>query len=409
MRPNDDGMLSQEEIDALLGGADGSHSTDENNDQSALEDVLTPMEIDALGEIGNIAFGSAATALSALLNQKVDITTPKVSLVHRSSLYDEFPTPYVSVFVEYTEGFRGSNVLLIKKEDASIIADLMLGGNGTNPSEEIQEIHLSAVQEAMNQMMGSSATAMSMMFDKRIDISPPVIEMFDIKEDRGTEHIPSDDQFLKVSFRLRVGELIDSNIMQLLPIDFTKELVHHLMLSDYKDDLDVEALSARSDVSENERPSSNAQRADGEPAAALDRDRAAAGDDAEPVRRTDAGGRISASASRLGAQEPVHVRPVAFSEFDDGETSSVNAQNIDLLLDIPLTVTVELGRTKRRIKDILDLSRGSVIELDKLAGEPVDILVNHKPIAKGEVVVIDENFGVRITEILNQHDRLKRL
>ncbi|MGV3489409.1 MAG: flagellar motor switch phosphatase FliY [Tuberibacillus sp.] len=394
---NNAGMLSQEEIDALLGGSNLANA----KEQTATNDIMTPMEMDAIGEIGNISFGSASTALSTLLNQKVEITTPTVTVIKKADFKEEFPYPHVSVHVEYTEGFKGSNVLLIKEEDASIIADLMLGGSG-HPSNEINEIHLSAVQEAMNQMMGSSATSMSMLFDKRIDISPPKIEMLNVKEDKGTEQIPNEEYFVKVSFKLRVGDLIDSNIMQLMPIDFCKELVTSMVMND---DLADEFISSNADplpqaaqntFSHVEEASGFQNESDRTPTPNIN---------PNGVDRAENG----ASTNRIKESAPVNVQPAMFTEFNTADNRVGTHNNIDLLLDIPLKVTVELGQTKKSIKDILDLSPGSVIELDKLAGEPVDVLINHKPIAKGEVVVIDENFGVRITEIINKRDRLEKL
>ncbi|AZV42282.1 hypothetical protein BAOM_1672 [Peribacillus asahii] len=223
-----DEMLSQDEIDALLRG-DTEDDVSEVRSPLNVEDYLSPMEQDTLGEIGNISFGSSATALSTLLNQKVDITTPTVALIEKSKLAAEFPHPYVTIQVEYTEGFAGVNVLVIKQSDAAIIADLMLGGNGLNPSGDLGEIQLSAVQEAMNQMMGSAATSMSTIFSKRVDISPPSIDLLDMVNGEGEKSIPNTDPLVKISFRLRVGELIDSNIMQLLPLPFAKGLVDELM------------------------------------------------------------------------------------------------------------------------------------------------------------------------------------
>jgi flagellar motor switch protein FliN len=397
------GMLSQEEIDALLGNAKtaGSQETEKQSDPS-LDEIMTPMELDALGEIGNISFGSAATALSTLLNQKVDITTPTVTVIKRDDFHEEFPLPHVSVFVEFTEGFIGSNVLLIKQEDASIIADLMLGGSGV-ASNDINEIHLSAVQEAMNQMMGSSATSMSMLFDKRIDISPPKIQLMNVKEDTGTDHIPTEDYFLKVAFRLRVGELIDSNIMQLMPVDFSKDLVASLMMNDDLADEFISNNVTPEDTGYEEKPIAPQR----EVAENSQNQPTYSGNDRESVYIDPPMDR--GNNNRMNNQPPVNVQPAAFTEFNTLDGRRLNSNNIDLLLDIPLNVTVELGQTKKKIKDILDLTPGSVIELDKLAGEPVDVLINHKHIAKGEVVVIDENFGVRITEIINQRDRLEKL
>lgn len=185
-------MLSQDEIDALLKGTGDENETffrsaPEEQDKGQ---ELTLIEQDALGEIGNISFGSSTTALSTLLNQKVEITTPSVSVIEYDKLIEEFPHPYVAIKVNYTEGFKGTNILVINQHDASIIADLMLGGDGSQPSPDMGDIHLSAVQEAMNQMMGSAATSMSTIFGKRVDISPPTIDILNLTTGEGAETIP---------------------------------------------------------------------------------------------------------------------------------------------------------------------------------------------------------------------------
>ncbi|MGP4080219.1 flagellar motor switch phosphatase FliY [Pseudalkalibacillus sp. R45] len=377
-----DGMLSQEEIDALLNGGKESPKEETN------EELLTNIERDAIGEVGNISFGSAATALSTLLNQKVEITTPNVSIVERNKLSDEFPKPHVAVLVSYTEGFDGSNLLVIKTSDAQIIADLMLGGDGTNPHGELGELHLSAVQEAMNQMMGSASTSMSTVFNKRVDISPPTIDLMDVNADEGTDNIPKDDVLVKVSFKLKVGDLIDSNIMQLVPLHFGKELVDQLMNPE-------SGNGALNEEPAYEEPEQSAP-------SMVPENHQTAGLTHQQSEREQ----IEPSYTN---QRNANVHPAAFTDFAPNESVSVDQRNLNMLLDIPLQVTVELGRTKRAVKDILELSHGSIIELDKLAGEPVDILVNQKLIAKGEVVVIDENFGVRVTEIISQRDRLEKL
>src|SRR5690606_13366180 len=223
-----DGMLSQDEIDALLNGTD---NLDETEDKPSFEESLTNIEMDALGEIGNISFGSSATTLATLLNQKVEITTPSISVIRKGELEEKFPVPYVGLTVNYTEGLTGSNLFILESKDAAIIADLMLGGTGEIENTELNEISLSAVQEAMNQMMGTAATSMSSVFNKKVDISPPSIAVIKINEDEAQELTPNDDVVIKVSFQLKIGTLIDSKLMQLLPITFAKELVDQLLQS----------------------------------------------------------------------------------------------------------------------------------------------------------------------------------
>ena len=385
-----DDMLSQDEIDALLRGSAEPEEEVEDREEINMSDYISSIEEDALGEIGNISFGSSATALSTLLNQKVEITTPKVSIIDRNYLEEEFPHPYAAIQVKYTEGFSGANLLVIKQSDASIIADLMLGGDGRNPSGELGEIQLSAVQEAMNQMMGSAATSMSTVFSKKVDISPPSIDLIYIPEGEGEENIPNQDLLLKVSFSLKIGDLIDSNIMQLLPLNFAKSLVDELMNGG---ETEAEVAATITQTPEQVHTTPHPVHQDKQ---------------AQPAAQTQ-----QAPPQHLGGQgmqsEPVNVQPATFSNFEPTTLGQNETKNLNMLLDIPLQVTVELGRTNRSVRDILELSSGSIIELDKLAGEPVDILVNSQLMAKGEVVVIDENFGVRITDIVSQSDRIKKL
>ncbi|SFE38841.1 flagellar motor switch phosphatase FliY [Alteribacillus iranensis] len=409
---NDD-MLSQEEINELLKsvgetdeGEDNQEPIDsvkeyetEETTETSIDSYLDAVEKDALGEIGNISFGSAATALSQLLNQKVIITAPVVSIIERQHLDEEFSIPYISVNVQYTEGVEGTNLLAIQTRDAAIIADLMLGGDGSNPSDDLGELHLSAVQEAMNQMMGSASTSMSTVFNKRIDISPPGIELLDVNEDQGIENIPEDDLLVKNSFRLKIGSLVDSNIMQIFTIPFAKQMVYELMNPVTEEPAAIHEEITQTGV--------NIE------ATGIEREK-----EKSPIHRDEpvADARESYSHTR---SQPIHqqtesvpsknVQPAAFSSFDQPTLNEAETKNLNMLFDIPLEVTVELGRTQHSIKDILEFSPGSIIELDKLAGEPVDILINQKLTARGEVVVIDENFGVRITDIVSQADRLRKL
>lgn len=385
-----DDMLSQEEIEALLRGTniDEDSTKEKVTEDINVEDYLDSFAQDTLGEIGNISFGSSATALSALLGQKVDITTPNISMINRRKLKEEFPHPYVAVQVQYTAGLIGMNLLVIKQSDAAIIADLMLGGDGIDPKPELSEIQLSAVQEAMNQMMGSAATSMSTVFNKKVDISPPTIDLMNLMQDEGTNAIPEDELLIKISFRLKIGELIDSNIMQLLPLQFGLNLVKSLI---GEEEPEVAATITEEKIYQapvQQQPTMQTQQA--------------------PEVPPQAQMQYSQQHSRPQAP-PVEVQQAQFASFESPSLSQNESRNLNLLLDIPLQVTVELGRTKRTVKEILELTSGSIIELDKLAGEPVDILVNNRHVAKGEVVVIDENFGVRITDILSQAERINNL
>lgn len=391
-----DEMISQEEIDALLKGDGNTPPADAGAAPApapAAEDPLTDMQKDALGEIGNISMGSAATTLSVLLGHKVSITTPSVSMSTMNSIRASYPMPYLIVEVGYTMGINGNNVLAIQAQDASIIADLMMGGDGTNPPEELNDIHMSAVGEAMNQMMGAVSTSLSTMFNKKIDISPPKVNLIDFgTEDKVTEIVSGDEPVVKVSFRMEVDGLIDSEIMQILPVPTAGDMVESLLHSgDTEEEPEPEAPSV---------PASTAATPAPMPAPA-----------AAPAAAAAAPVMASAAPYGMGGARVAQGVPVQAAQFTPLSTTpvQVNEANIGLILDVPLQVTVELGRTKKSIKDILELSNGSIVELDKLAGESVDIHVNGKLLAKGEVVVIDENFGVRITDIVSPEERAARL
>ncbi len=425
-----DDMISQEEIDALLAGSSGgdsgggSDSSADSGDSGAnpseadLANVISDIEKDALGEIGNISMGSAATTLSTLLNNKVSINTPTVSVATMSIIQEHYPLPYLVVEVGYTIGIDGNNVLAIQAADAAVIADLMMGRDGTNPDTQLSEIHMSAVGESMNQMMGAVATSLSQMFNKKIDISPPIVNLVDFgKEEIVTEMAKNTDPIVRISFKMEVEGLIDSEIMQILPVNVAKEMVQFLMNGGAEEAAPAPAPATAPPPAAPPPPAA----APPPPAAAPPPPPAAAAPQQyappPPQYAAPPPQQYAAPPPGYGYGAPqmqpnvVTNMPVAPAQFMplSMEPVQVNEANIGLILDVPLQVTVELGRTKKSIKEILELSNGSIVELDKLAGEPVEIQVNGHFLAKGEVVVIDENFGVRITEIASPAERAARL
>ncbi|ACB84989.1 flagellar motor switch phosphatase FliY [Natranaerobius thermophilus JW/NM-WN-LF] len=419
---NNKDILSQEEIDALLkgsgdddsgddgdnhGGSGGSGSGNDGNGGNGNngdngDNSLNETEKDTVGEIGNISMGTAATTLSVLLNQKVSITTPRVEVTDYATLREEFPKPHVAVEVEYLEGLEGINVLILKQEDAKMIANLMMGGDGTDIAEgEIEEFHLSAVGEAMNQMMGSASTSMSDMFDKTINISPPSVKMLDLGSEEALEELPK-EPMIKVAFDLKIGDLIDSEIMQLIPFEFAKDMVVSLT-GDSAEEVSAgqQEMAASSEGTAAAKPQAPTQTGPGPESGQ------------SPEREVSTQGQPTGQGEQQMKQEQQpkkDYQPVEFSPLE-GHQSAAKGENsnIELIMDVPLEVTVELGQTKKKIQEILELVPGSIIELDKIAGEPVDIKVNGKLIAKGEVVVIDENFGIRITEIISPVERINKL
>ena len=389
--------LSQAEIDALLSGAGGDSSDDNSSGGGApvslpdTDDLLTPVEKDALGEIGNISMGSAATTLSTLLGHKVNITTPNVSVAPMNVIQQHYPLPYLVVEVAYTVGIDGNNVFAIQATDAAIIADLMMGGDGTNPEQQLTELHMSAVGEAMNQMMGAVATSLSSMFKKKIDISPPKVNLVDFgTEEVVTDLAKSNEPVVRVAFRMEVDGLIDSEIMQILSIKVAKEMVEALMNDEPEEAPPPPKKAAPAPQKQAPPPPPKSQ--------------------TPPPQQNypPPGYGYGGSPMQPNVVTNMPVSPAQFMPLSM-EPVQVNESNINLILDVPLQVTVELGRTKKTIREILDLSTGSIVELDKLAGEPVEIQINGHYLAKGEVVVIDENFGVRITEIASPAERAAHL
>lgn len=398
-------MLSQAEIDALLSGA----VTNEMIVDAHQDGELTEQEIDALGEIGNISMGTSATTLFTLLGHKVTITTPKVTVTTWEGLASEYTSPYVAVNVEYTKGLIGSNLLILKENDVKIITDLMMGGEGKMTEGELTDLHLSAISEAMNQMVGSSATSMSSMFNKEIYISPPKPFIIHFDDKKTYADFDTSQTIVCVAFKMVVGTLIDSEIMQILPIKFARELVENLLSIDMDNPYDYGEEASQISHKRTGDANRNIEQNDSippiHPSSHANDDVRIFENKTDQESYYDMHGYNRHQKDLSGGIGNVNVQPAQFQSFGD-ETVTIDKKNISLIMDVPLQVTVELGRTNKLIRDILEFASGSIIELDKLAGEPVDILVNGKPIAKGEVVVIDESFGVRVTDIIHPSKRI---
>lgn len=394
-----DGMLSQEEINALLGGADAGQ--DESADAvvsdssvaTVSEERLSPEEGDALGEIANISMGTAATTLSVLVNNRVEITTPSLSYVTVQDLKENSEAPCVFIYISYRAGLEGKNVLVLKERDVKIITDLMMGGDGTNTESELSELHLSAISEAMNQMMGSASTSMSSMINEMVDISPPTARRIDFQA-TALDDVMGDMEgqlFVQVSFKMKIGDLVDSEIMQLYPLDFARMIYERFKMT-------MDGVVEEVEEQPAPQPASAPQPA------------------AQPTPQPQVQPQPAMQQPMMGMPQQMggipmygmppqdlNIQPAQFQSFMPAQNlDGIAPENIDLIMDVPLEVTVELGRTSKAIKEILDFSPGTIIELDKLAGEPIDVLVNGKFVAKGEVVVIEESFGIRVTEIIKE-------
>lgn len=351
-------FLNQSEIDALL-----------NPNYNQEEELLSSEELDALGEVANISMGSGATALSELVNHRVLITNPQVLQISLEEFLNSLPQPHLVIRVEFTSGLMGDNLLVISNRDAGTLAKMMMGEDPSSESDYLDEIQISAASEAMNQMVASAATAMSQVFQRTVNISPPDIKPFE-KDTVGD--LLGKTKLVVIKFQMTVGDFLNSELFQMLPVETAREQAQLLF---HTNDFAVPAAGIA-------------------PAPATFSD----GAPEPPSASTPAA--FSAPVPDF-APAPVHL---------PASPPSVSGEaNIDLILDIPLTVSVVLGRTKKPIQEILMYQSGSIVELNRLIDENVDILVNDVLVAKGEVVVINDNFGVRITNIINPSERINQL
>lgn len=396
-----DGAMSQEEINALLNSPAAA-------DDSESQTLLTDNEKDAIGEIANISMGTAATTLFSLVNRKVDISTPVVAFANWGDICDAYERPCVFIRIGYTVGLDGSNILVLKEHDVKVITDLMMGGDGSNTDGEITELHLSAISEAMNQMMGSAATSLSSMLNKVIDISPPVADLIDLQQTVDESAIDEflAGEFVKISFKMEIGDIVNSEIMQLYPISFAKEMcanVTETMEEDTKS-----TVSSGQQMTPEPQPTPQAAPQNmGQPMmAAASQQMMQQPMMGQPMMGQPMMGQPMMGQPMMGQEmsqmygQQVNVQPAQFQAFSGNMPVGYGPENIDLIMDVPLEVTVELGRTSKSIKEILDFTPGTIIELNRIAGEPIDVLVNGKFVAKGEVVIIEESYGIRITEII---------
>ena len=459
--------------------------------------LFSPMEIDALGEMMNISLGSSATAVSNLLEHRVDITTPKVTAIKTADFALGNLEPAMGIEIRYVEGLAGSNIMLLKRSDIKVIVDILMGGETPDEEFELNELTISAVCEVMNQMMGAAATAMSDFLGYQVDISTPQpFELEDLAAFK-EHHLPQGaETIVIVRFALRIEGTLESEFMNVMSVELAKELLKGLGLGDEDEAEEAapapapapepapEPASSGGKMSQEEieammsgmaggspapepapEPASSGKKmsqeeieammsgmAGGSPAPEPAPEPAPSGKKmsqeeieammsgmagpapqpapaAQPAPQPAAASAAPASAADFGAMmaammtamtamannaaaapaaahaapEPkvISTRPAPMRDLDPADVlGKEQAQNLDLIMEVPLQVTVEIGRTQRKVQDILEFSKGSLVVLDKLAGDQVDLFVNGKCVAKGDVVVIDDNFGVRITEIV---------
>jgi len=346
-----DGSLSQDEIDALLQGADDMLSGSARvpaGDFAPAQAALSPVEREAVADFLNSSMSSVMPALSGYLGKNIIIGNALVEVKNADQIRADFPRQYVQVSVNFSGGVNGRNIVLLSMNDAGVISSLMMGDDSGTPPATLSEAHQSTLQEFVSQMMSTIATQLSNKIGKGVNTTAP-----DLAIVQGNIAVPGTPDVVKITYNLTIQNLINSKMYHLMNIELAGEIARGSYVPQMQ----------------------------------------------QQEYRTDAAPQKSAQ---------VGISPVRFPPLGEG-MQSVPTGNINLLLDVPMTLTVELGRTRQLVKDILGLGEGSIIELDKLAGEPVDLLVNGKLIARGEVVVIDENFGVRVTDIVSPAERIAKM
>ncbi len=365
-----DNFLSQEEIDSLL---KKNKEVDELNETE--ESDIGSEEKDIMEEVGNMTMSASAAALSNLTGRNVQIKVSEISAISLGELTAGIESSYVSLHVPFKKGLKGNNMLVMEIADASIIANLMMGGDGGDQREELSEIEFSAVSEAMNQMVGTASTSIAKLLSRAVEIDPPMTQIWKNGEEISILGVSNDTTMVRISSRLIVEDLIDGEMMQLYTLDAVKEIAETALHG---------IGEIESETEKSEKPYVQEHKVNGEPM----------------TEYTDS--KMEYKESNVKIQEPV------FAELKKQPRQRA-PRNIELILDVPLELSVVLGRTKMSIKDILALEPGSIVELNKLVEEPLEIFVNGKRTALGEVVVVDEKFGIRITDILSAEDRARKL
>lgn len=399
--------------------------------------VLSPMQLDAIGEIMNISLGSSATAVSNMLDHRVDITTPRVTVVPVEEFSLGELEPAIGVEIKYVSGLEGSNIMLLKREDVKMIVDILMGTTTPDEEFELNDMTISAVCEVMNQMMGAASTALSDFLGRPVNISTPQSFTLDDLAAFKKEHFATNDGLLVVvHFMLSIENVLQSEFVNVMPTGLARELLKGFGMEGELADpapapapeppkpepapapaasggsggkLSQEEIERLMGGMASSAPEPPAPAPQPQPAAPAPAPQPAPVAQSAPVQPAPAQPAYAPPAPVYYAPQPeprvINSHPLQLPELDvGGKLNKEQSQNLELIMSVPLEVSVEIGRTRRKVEDILTFTKGSLVVLDKLAGDQVDVFVNGLCVARGDVVVIDDNFGVRITEVLEKPD-----
>ena len=412
--------------------------------------IFNSMELDAIGEMMNISLGSSATAVSNMLNHRVDITTPTVSVVSIEDFTLGDLEPAIAVEIKYVSGLDGSNIMLLKRGDVKTIVDILMGTETPDEEFQLDELTVSAVCEVMNQMMGAASTALSDFLGILVNISTPESYTLDDLDEFKRNHFHSEcGMLVVVRFKLGIEDILESEFVNVMSIELTRELLKGFGLTGGRDSKEPEPAQPAAPAPQPAAPEAAAPTMDQGMIDQLMNPQAAAPQPAAPQAAQPAPQQAPAQPMPVPQQAPVQqpmpmqqmpvqqpmqpmpmqqpayypqqqpvyyqqqpnliqTNPVNLPTFDLSERlGEEQAQNLEMIMSVPLQVSVEIGRTTQKVDEILSYSKGTLVVLDKLAGDQVDVFVNGLCVAHGDVVVIDDNFGVRITEVVHQPELFK--
>ncbi len=365
-----------------------------------MSEELTELERDTLAEVGNISLGSAATALSNMLGKAVRITTPRLEVVTPEEMKSNYPVPCLVLQIRYLTGLEGENILVIRESDAKVIAALMMGMSPEDLSEELGEVEISAVGEAMNQMMGYASTSMAEMFNRAIDISPPHIEKKNLgEEETSVVTLEEEIELVQISFRIEVEEMLDSTLLQVIPLPFGKEMVKFLLP---QDETAATGTAVEETASEEEETGASGEREElrGEGAQETEESSTVEEEELQQQPQPQPEPEPGTGAEPAGEEEAQKILWSSEAEPVDPETPmEERIRQLEMVKDVPVEVEVVLGRSRVPLKELFTLGRGGILELDSYSGEPVEIYVNDMMVGRGEVVVVNGQLGVRILSI----------
>lgn len=375
--------------------------------------IFSDMERDVIGEVMNISLGSSATSLSTLLGKRVEITVPKVDVITAGEFSFEGLEPAIGAEITYTEGLDGVNLMILKRTDAKAIIEILMGQSIPDDEFQMDEISISAICEVMNQMMGSAATALSDFIGRPINISTPIAYEIENKIEFKSKYFNENDIIVAVRFNLFIEDMVQSEFVNIMSLDLSREMVSMFLKGSNMDSGDDKAIEPKIEketkIIEEEKGTVNKGPTESSRKDSIYIDEDYDEEEEIAARKQNVSKKPNLSMPKKKEQSPVNVKPMRYNSFDedDDDLTSEQLTNLELIMSVPLEISVEIGKTKKQIKEILEFTQGTIVELDKQAGALVDIVVNGQLIAKGEVVVVNDNFGVRVIEIEKKDEIMK--